>query len=523
MECTTENPADILISALKERNISVKRSEIESAFNDEASSAENAQWVSEHLSYDTLLTKEELALYSQLESSGTLQHILHDPGLASTRPLLDEDIQNAIGSLKASTEAIQKQTEILNTQCETLNKQLRLDDNCAIGQNRDMERLRKKHESGRQDVNAASNDLVHELEANLRAETEKARLDGKKILSSLTSRLKEDDRILAGLERLASGIKSTGNDASVAKRTEQLVAVLAEYVAEEIHYRLDRLYLESSQADQVGSKQAAGEHDEEALAALREELESLYPEVDVLAEMSTKQQFSEPVLRELQNRHGQLRNASQGKLECVLDTIMEMTYSTKSLTQRLRDRESYCQTLESVINTYRSEVGDPFSEKTISRRETMLRRRSMQPQSLFSSPGKQTAPLPESQALASLLRRVGLSSESVFKSEEEIGGANALHEKKSHMLEYFRTLGIGADLPLVTELIPTDRASRLLSSSLHADSYFETSLSNIEQDQSLTELEAQLGFVQKGVENLNLDALHQRGKNQNKFLERWAS
>jgi hypothetical protein len=162
-----------------------------------------------------------------------------------------------------------------------------------------------------------SNDLIHELETNLRAETEKVRLDGKKILSSLTSRLKEDDRILAGLEKLASGIRSTGNDASVAKRTEQLGAVLAEYVAEEIHYRLDRLYLESIQADQTGSKQAAGQHEEEALAALREELESLYPEVDVLAEMSTKQQFSEPVLRELQNRHGQLRNASQRKLECV--------------------------------------------------------------------------------------------------------------------------------------------------------------------------------------------------------------
>lgn len=150
----------------------------------------------------------------------------------------------------------------------------------------------------------------------MRAETEKARLDGKKILSSLTSRLKEDDRILAGLEKLASGIKSTGNDASVAKRTEQLGAVLAEYVAKEIHYRLDRLYLESIQADQARSNEPAEEH-EEALAALREELEALYPEVDVLAEMSTKQQFSEPVLRELQNRHGQLRTASQGKLECV--------------------------------------------------------------------------------------------------------------------------------------------------------------------------------------------------------------
>ena len=63
MECTAKNPADILISALKERNISVKRGEIESALNDETSHAENAKWISEHLSYDTLLTREELTLY----------------------------------------------------------------------------------------------------------------------------------------------------------------------------------------------------------------------------------------------------------------------------------------------------------------------------------------------------------------------------------------------------------------------------------------------------------------------------
>lgn len=60
---TEKTPADILIFTLKERNISVKRGEIESAFRDEASSAENAKWVSDHLNYDTLLTREELDLY----------------------------------------------------------------------------------------------------------------------------------------------------------------------------------------------------------------------------------------------------------------------------------------------------------------------------------------------------------------------------------------------------------------------------------------------------------------------------
>ena len=205
----------------------------------------------------------------------------------------------------------------------------------------------------------------------------------------------------------------------------------------------------------------------------------------------------------------------------VLDTVTEMTSSAESLTKRLQDRESFCQTLESLNTAYRSEVGDPFSEKTPSRRNT-LKRRSMPPL-LPKSPEKRLAPPPESQSLESLLRRLGVFWESVFKSEEEDGGANALYEKRSHMLEYFRTLGVGADLPLVAELNPTDRASRLLSSSLHADSSFVTSLSDVEQDQRLSELEAQLRLVQKGVERLDMDAIYQRDKNQEKFLERWAS
>lgn len=91
--------------------------------------------------------------------------------------------------------------------------------------------------------------------------------------------------------------------------------MLADYTAEEIHYRLDRLYLEAIQAGKSGGGQTAS--GDETIAALREELESLYPEIGVLADMSTKQQFHEPILREMHNEHGQLRAASQQKLEQV--------------------------------------------------------------------------------------------------------------------------------------------------------------------------------------------------------------
>lgn len=69
MEFTPKSPAETLISALKERDISVKRGEIEATFSDEASKAENAKWVSEHVNYNTLLTREELDLYELFFSS----------------------------------------------------------------------------------------------------------------------------------------------------------------------------------------------------------------------------------------------------------------------------------------------------------------------------------------------------------------------------------------------------------------------------------------------------------------------
>lgn len=50
---------DKLISILKVRDIPAKRELIESAFEDDR----NAQWAFKHLRSDTLLSKDELALY----------------------------------------------------------------------------------------------------------------------------------------------------------------------------------------------------------------------------------------------------------------------------------------------------------------------------------------------------------------------------------------------------------------------------------------------------------------------------
>jgi hypothetical protein len=197
-----------------------------------------------------------------------------------------------------------------------------------------------------------------------------------------------------------------------------------------------------------------------------------------------------------------------------------MTTSADGLITSLQDRESFCAAFEAFSSTYRSEVGDQILETTTSRRDTM-RRFSTLPTLTNTQPGKQSGPFPESEVLSGLLRRIGLSSEAVFHAEEVEGGARTILQERQHMLDGLRHYGIASDSPLAAELLPTDRAIQLLSSSLKADSLFTASLSDLEHEKSLTGLESDLSRIQKGMERLNQDVVYQRDKSREKFLERW--
>lgn len=163
--------------------------------------------------------------------------------------------------------------------------------------------------------------MAYEIETGLRSETEKATAEGRRILSLMSTRLKDDDKSLSTLERLVSGtdMAMTSDDASTIRYTTDLSAALAGYTSEEIHYRLDRSFLESILDPEPGHHhgEITGAVDDELISALEGELDSLYPEIGILAEMSTKQQFSEPLLRELRSRHDQMRVTSHRKLAHV--------------------------------------------------------------------------------------------------------------------------------------------------------------------------------------------------------------
>ncbi|KAL4792896.1 hypothetical protein BDV19DRAFT_241425 [Aspergillus venezuelensis] len=512
------DPVEVVISALKDRNITPNRDQVIAAFNDSSiDGSKHAEWVQEHLVPGTLLSEEELKLYLMLEPSDSLPAFISDANFDSTRPFLEDDLQKAIESLNTSTAEIQQQADALTIQYDALTKQKKRDDDRESRQRREIERLRRKYDAGKQNTSTAVSELTHELEVSLKNESEKSTMTGKKILSVLTTRLKENDKLLSDLEGLAAGVQSSDGDATIMKRTIEMSTILAQCVADEIYCRLDRLYLEKV----LNSKSHAPTgKDAEAVTSLEQEMNSLYSEIDILAEMSTRQQFVEPVLRQLQNHHGQLRIASHQKLDLILETVTDMTTSAESLIASLRDRESSCTTLEAFASAYRAEVGDQILDSTSSRRETM-RRFSTQPTPMATQPAKSIGPFPEADALSGLLRRLGLSFEAVFKAEESEGGVQSLIKERQHMLDDLHNYGLASDSPLAAELLPADRANMLLSSSLEADSLFTASLSSGEHVRSLSELESKLSRIQKGIQKLNQDVVYQRDVNQEKFLERW--
>ena len=196
-----------------------------------------------------------------------------------------------------------------------------------------------------------------------------------------------------------------------------------------------------------------------------------------------------------------------------------MSLSKEALATQLSERESSCEVLEQLATLYQAETSLPLVSQPSSRRES-LRRRSMQPGLLLGAT-RTPVLLPEQPALESLLRRIGVSPESVLRPRTVEGGAAELHEKRGQMSETLQQMEVAADSPLFAHLGASDQAYRLLTSSLHADSQYEAALRDPNQQDELVRLETELATLQKGLQALNLDVIHQRDKTQDKFLERW--
>lgn len=116
--------------------------------------------------------------------------------------------------------------------------------------------------------------------------------------------LESDDKLLSSLQKLGWELETEDREETeTVGQLREICARLIKYTVECIRTKLDRTYLESFDSF---SKSASGTHaPKEELAALQDELESLYSEILPVAQMSVEQQWLEPSLRSLSAKTGQ--------------------------------------------------------------------------------------------------------------------------------------------------------------------------------------------------------------------------
>ncbi|PYI26370.1 hypothetical protein BP00DRAFT_407412 [Aspergillus indologenus CBS 114.80] len=509
----------LIINTPKQRDIPIDRNEFLSVFSNAGGATAHAKWATEHITSDLLLSQEELTLYSTLEKSSTLSKLLNNRSTRATRPFLEEELQQAIDSLNASTIAIIRQKDIFSSQCEVMNRQLHEREKRELGLTRDAERLRSKTLSGRQTATAVFLETSLELELDVKSELEKVATEGRRLLSSLTTRLKDDEKALTHLERAAHGIEYVGIDASIARQATDLGVHHAQYVAGEIQHRLDRLYLEIVQKVHVVMQNETTREDFDILEALEEELESLYSEIGILAELSTRQQLVDPIHREIQSHHGALCAFSNQKMHLLGGILSQMVLTTRDCTRKLQEQDSSCGTLEAFTAAYKTEIGELLLASSAPKRRTS-KTQIARAASLHTPSGSHCFPLSEIQALAGLIRRVGLTLDNL-SSGARGGPLKFMQEKRRNLVESSKGYGLAADSPLKAALFPTDSAIHFLLPGLQTSSSSKASLSNTGHKLLLSELEAELELIQERVKRLKPGLLSRRDSCLEIFLKRW--
>lgn len=111
--------------------------------------------------------------------------------------------------------------------------------------------------------------------------------------------LRQDDTILRKLDEIAPTVQPLSKNLKDEKsRIEALCGRLVTYNTQQIRYRLDRKYLENLGANKTHLQPIEAQN---LISSLKAELETLYPEIRAVAQISIGQSFETPLAESIEN------------------------------------------------------------------------------------------------------------------------------------------------------------------------------------------------------------------------------
>ncbi|KJR88088.1 uncharacterized protein SPSK_07273 [Sporothrix schenckii 1099-18] len=365
-----------LASILRARAIAVDDAQLDAALKDAASGPELVEWAATHLVDDTLLTLDELELYDALQRSGRDEQLaasLDDAqgdGVQVSLPLSDDDLRAAIAALERSTETIRKQTDRVRQQQDAVVKLEALSSTTGTASRAAFAaRHQQRWDAARTDLAADVERLSRALDDRVADMGQQNRALAQRVQQTVDGLCRSDDTLLASLQKLgwalpaAVASRDAAQDAAAQQQQASIARLrdiclhLIKYAVETIRTKLDRLYLEALEAGTASATTASGSSaPDDDVAALQEELESLYAEILPVAQMSVEQQHLAPALKALSGKNAKNVTRSLLALDYVDECLVFLLEHLSLLTTRIDTAAAHYATADALVAAARTEL-----------------------------------------------------------------------------------------------------------------------------------------------------------------------
>ncbi|KAL9044767.1 MAG: hypothetical protein Q9214_002114 [Letrouitia sp. 1 TL-2023] len=511
----SKQSSSFLLHVLRTHGTGLGVDDVQWAFDGESTHDHVTSWVEQHLGQDTLLSVEEAQLFSKLQSNGTVQNVTRNDNLSGTTPFTDGSYRDALNSLEASTQTIEEQTRELEQRLQAIsvfqerNRQLEVQWRKVAAQHH------KKRLLEKQVVELANEELFRTSSSQIQQARSMLGDARNSLPSKMDSHLKADDRTLTKLDQLASNIElDTSDEKQSTQEIERLCSRLAGNRVNDLHYRLDRIYLESLHEFSCKGVRNITEDDQHE-KSVKSELDSLYTEIPAVAEMSIAQEFAIPLSNAIAERIALAEETKKSTLDHVYKTTKHLSKTAHCILQSLEAFNAHRRTIEQISaeltklesKSARQKVQSPSKH---TREKHNLGERMIVPEAATTE-------------VQRLLDTYGLSQSDLSDISQLESTLNAVvRDRERKMTDSLQHMDDCVTRSITAHLNEASQTQRLLLDAVLADSsghhieFFDMGLSR-----RLRQLETEIEDLGPELANLDLDRLEQQKKDRDAFVTRW--
>ncbi|CAD6445129.1 68fd6bcd-2cf8-44c9-b331-eb9a73437df8 [Sclerotinia trifoliorum] len=510
---------EFLLQILEDYGIPFDRNTIKSDYSRNPAAVE--AWISKYLGPETLLTKDEVALYEVLSQSEDADKIANSQDLSSICDLTDEQLYTAIEELQRSTTAIEQQSEALRLQQNAL--ALLVKSNKKVGAARteaDAKQL-QKWEAETSQANSAVEELSQNLMYQLSDLEQQNKISQSSARQTVDGILKADDKLLTSLQKLGEELDpGSSEDHDTIARIRDLCARYIKHTVDGVRTKLDRIYLEALN-NPVGTD--SQNTNKQEVADLQEELESLYSEVLPVAQMSAEQQYLEPALREIALKGNSGQDRAYQALKYMQECLNFLIKRTEIYAAHMEEYQCHQMATKFAIDTGKKEL--QYQEAPQPSKSVTRQRQNSQAQVQFRNNRRRSSMFEEMDAESQLLRNLGITlpNDSDADDAQTEFLDSCLRERIEKLKSHAANLESTTETTISSHVHNADYTMKLLYNALQADSvYGEVQLLDPDIVSSFNTFEEEIKNLQENLEAVNLQRLQLKNVHKEQLIKRWS-